>query len=94
MLICLLKVKILNRRVGAWNIQDLELCVLRQDVAAPGSNPILTSGQGLFLVVLDSTLPGFVSSQLVASCQLGFLIIFLLSLSCFFQIIKSGVPVS
>ena len=33
---------------------------------APGSNPILTSGQDLFLIVPDSTLPRFVNSQLVA----------------------------
>ena len=94
MLICLLKVKILPWEVGVWSIQGLELCVLCLDAVAPGSNPILTSGQDLFLVVLDSTLPRFVSSQLVASCQLWFLIIFLLDLSCFFQIIKSGVPVN
>ena len=42
--------------------------------AAPGSNPVLTSGLDLFPVVPDSTLPRFVKSQLVASCQLGFLI--------------------
>ena len=35
---------------------------------APGSNPILTSGLDLFPVVLDSTLPCFVNSHLVASC--------------------------
>ena len=46
--------------------------------AAPGSNPVLTSGLDLFPVVPDSTLPRFVKSQLVASCQLGFLIMFLL----------------
>ena len=44
---------------------------------ALGSNPILTSGLDLFPVVPDSTLPRFVNSQLVASFQLGFLIIFL-----------------
>ena len=60
----------------------------------PGSNPVLTSGQDSFPVVLDSTLPRFVNCQLVTSCQLGFLITFLLSLNCFFQIIKSGVPVN
>ena len=65
---------------------------------APGSNPALTSVQDLFLVVLGSTLPRFVNSQLVASCQLGFIIMFLSSLNnlnnyCFFQI-KSGVPVN
>ena len=62
--------------------------------AVPGLNPVLTAGLDLFLVVPDSTLPRFVNSQLVASCQLGFLIMFLLSLNCFFQIIKSGVPVN
>ena len=61
---------------------------------APGSNPILTSGLDLFPDVPDSTLPRFVNSQLVASCQLGFFIVFLLSLNCFFQIIKTGVPVN
>ena len=53
--------------------------------AAPGSNPVLTSGLDLFLVVPDSTLPRFVSSQLVASRQLWFLIMFLLSLNCYFH---------
>ena len=47
---------------------------------ASGSNPVLTSGQDLFPVDPDSTPPRFVNSQLVASCQLGFLIMFLLSL--------------
>ena len=47
-----------------------------------------TSGQDLFLVVPDSTLPRFIKSQLVASCQLEFFIMFLLSLNCLFQIIK------
>ena len=61
--------------------------------AAPGSNPALTS-LDLFPVVPDSTLPRFVNSQLVASCQLGFLIVFLLSLNCFFHVVKSGVPVN
>ena len=42
-----------------------------------GSNPVLTSGLDLFPVVLDSTLPCFLNSQLVTSCQLGFLIVFL-----------------
>ena len=60
----------------------------------PGSNPVLTSGQDLFPVVPDSTLPRFVNSQLVASCQLGFFIMFLLILNCFFHIVKSGVPVN
>ena len=59
--------------------------------AAPGSYPVLTSGLDLFPVVPDSTLPRFVNSQLVASCQLGFLMMFLLSLNCFFHIVKSGV---
>ena len=40
----------------------------------------LASGQDLFLVNLDSTLPCLVNSQLVTSSHLGFLIIFLLSL--------------
>ena len=62
--------------------------------AAPGSNPVLTSGKDLFPVVPDSTLPRFVNSQLVASCQLGFLIMLLLTLNCFFYIVKSGVPVN
>jgi len=42
-------------------------------VVASGSNPVLTSGQDLFPVVPDSTLPRFVNSHLVASCHLGFL---------------------
>ena len=46
----------------------------------PGSNPVLTSDQDLFPVILGSTLPRFVNSQLVASCQFGFLVMFLLSL--------------
>ena len=62
--------------------------------AAPGSNRALTSGYDLFPVVPDSTLPRFVNSQLVASCYLGFLIMFLLTLNCFFHIVKSGVPVN
>ena len=45
-------------------------------VAAPGSNPVLTSGLDLFPVLPDSTPPHFVNSQLVASHQLGFLIMF------------------
>ena len=40
----------------------------------PGSNPILSSGLDLFLIVQDSTLLCFVNRQLVTSCQLGFLI--------------------
>ena len=60
--------------------------VLGLHAFAPGSNPILTSGQDLFPEVPDSR---FVNSQLVASCQPGFFIMFLLSLNyCFFQIIK------
>ena len=45
---------------------------------ATGSNPILASGLDLFSVVPDSTLRLFVNSQPVASCRLGFLIMFLL----------------
>ena len=46
-------------------------------VVALGSYPInvLTSGLDLFLFVPYSTVPLFVNSQLVASCQLGFLIV-------------------
>ena len=55
--------------------------------AAPGSNPVLTSGLDLFPVVPDSTLPRFVNSQL------GFLM-FLLSLNCYFHLVNSGVPVN
>ena len=55
---------------------------------ALGSNPGLTSGLDLFPVAPDSTLPRFINRQLVGSCQLGILIMFLLSLNCFFQIIK------
>ena len=65
--------------------------VLGLHVVSPCSNPLLICQ---FPVVPDSTLPRFVNSQLVASCQLGFLIVFLLSLNCFFEIIKSGVPVN
>ena len=49
---------------------------------APGSNPVLTYGSNLFSVVPDSNLPSFVNSQLVDFCQLGFLIMFLLSVWC------------
>ena len=51
-------------------------------VVALGSNPVLTSGQDLFPVVLDSTLsvPLVKNSQLVASCQLVFLIMLTLKL--------------
>ena len=59
-----------------------------------GSNPVLASGLDLFLVFPDSILPHFVNSQLVASCHLVFLIMFLLNLNCFFHIIKSRVPVN
>ena len=54
----------------------------------PGANPVLTSDQDLLPVVLHTTLPPFVNSQLVASCQLGFLIMFPISLNCLFQLIK------
>ena len=37
------------------------------DAVAPRSKPVLTSGQDLFPVVSDSTLPRFVNSQLFAS---------------------------
>ena len=78
----------LRRRRG------LVVRVLGLHAFAPGSNPILTSSQDLFPVVPDSTLLRFVNSQLVASCHLELLIMFLLSLNCFFRIIKSGVPVN
>ena len=65
--------------------------VLNLHEFAPGSNPILASGQDLFWVVMDSTLPCFVNSQLIDYCQLGLLIVFLLSLNCFFQIIVKSV---
>ena len=45
--------------------------LLGLDAVAPGSNLVLTSGQDLFPVVPDSTLPRFVNSQLLACCQLG-----------------------
>ena len=60
-------------------------------VQIPGSNLALIAGLDLFE---DSILPGFVNGQLVATFQLGFLIMFLLSLNWFFQINKSGVPVN
>ena len=50
---------------------------------APGSRPFLPSAS-----------PRFLNSKLVFSGQLGFLIMFLLRLNCFFQIIKSGGPVN
>ena len=59
-----------------------------------GSNPVLTSGLDLFPVVPDSTLPRFVNSQLVASRLLGFSIMFLLILYCYFHLVNSGVPVN
>ena len=46
--------------------------VLGLHAVSSGSNPVLTSGQDLFLVVPDSTQPCFVYSQLIASCQLRF----------------------
>ena len=68
--------------------------VLGLHAVSPGSNPVLTSGQNLFPVVLDLTLPCYVNSQLIASCQLGFLIMFLVSLNCSFRFIKIGEPVN
>ena len=69
--------------------------VLSLHAVAPGSNPVLTSGQDLFLVVLDSTLPRILNSQLVASCQLCLLIMFQVKFKYwFFQIIKSAVLVN
>ena len=41
-----------------------------------GSYRILASGEDLFLVIPDSSLPRLVNSQLVASSHLGFLIMF------------------
>ena len=55
---------------------------------------ILTSGLDLFPVVPDSTPPCFVNSHLVAFSQSGFLIMFLLSLNCYFHLVNSGVPVN
>ena len=68
--------------------------VLGLYAAAPGSNPVLTSGLDLFPVVQDLTPPHFVNSQLVAFHQLGFLIMFLLSLNCYFHLVNSRVPVN
>ena len=68
--------------------------VLGLHKVALGSNPILTSGLALFRVITDSTQPLVVNNQLVTSCQLGFLIMFRLTLKCFFLIIKNGVPVN
>ena len=50
--------------------------VMGLHAVALGSSPVLTSGQGLFPVLSDSTLPHFVNSQLIASWQLGFLMMF------------------
>ena len=50
--------------------------VMGLHAVALGSNPVLTSGYGLFPVVSDSTLPPFVNSQLIASWQMGFLMMF------------------
>ena len=55
--------------------------VLGLHAVASDSSPVLTSGQDLFPVIPDSTLPRFVKNQLVASCQSGFLIVFKLFLS-------------
>ena len=55
----------------------LLLWPLSLHAVALGSNPVLTAGLDLFMVVPDLTLPRFVNSQLVASCHLGFLIMFL-----------------
>ena len=62
--------------------------------AAPGANHVLTFGLDLFPVVPDSTLPRFENSQLVASCQLGLLTMFLLRMNLFLSDCKSGVPVN
>ena len=61
---------------------------------APNSNAVLTSDLDFFPVVPDSTPPRFVNSQLVVSRQLGFLIMFRLSLNCYFHLVDSGVPVN
>ena len=65
---------------------------------ASHSNPILTSGQDSVSGSPDATLPPFVNTQLVASCQLRFLLRSLLSLNnnnyCFLQIIESKVPMN
>ena len=68
--------------------------VLGLYAAAPGSNPVLTSGLDLFPVVPDSTPSRFVNSQPPPSRQLGFLIMLLLSLNCYFHLVNSGVPVN
>ena len=59
---------------------------------APGSNPVLMSALDLLPVASDSTLPRFVNK--LAPPSRGFLIMFLFSLNCYFQFIKSGVPVN
>lgn len=38
--------------------------LLSLHAVSPGSNAVLTSGQDLFLVVLDSTLPSIVANSL------------------------------
>ena len=70
--------RLLSPRCGAVVI------ALGLHAVAPGPNPVLISGMDLFPVVPNTTLPRFVNSRLVASCQLGFLIMFLLSLNCSF----------
>ena len=50
-----------------------------------GSFEKRTPGLDLILVVPGSTLPHFLNSQLVASWQLGFLIMFLLRLNYFYS---------
>lgn len=60
--------------------------VLGLHAAASGSNHVLTSRKDLFPVVPDSTLSRCVNSQLIVTCLLEFLIMFLLSLKCFFQV--------
>ena len=69
-IIYLIRKSILRRRRGAV------IGVLGLHAVALGSNPVLTPGQDLFPDVPDSTLtlPRFVNSQWVASCQLGFLL--------------------
>lgn len=75
---------ILNEMIPRWHGPVVRALALPS--VAPSSNTVLTSGLDLFPVVLDSpdsTPPHFVNSQLVVSCQLRFLIMFLLSLSLF-----------
>lgn len=59
-----------------------------------GENWLLVDPVQDLLQVSDSTLPCFVNNQPLASYELGFLNMFLLSVNCFFQIIKGGVPVN